>query len=151
MSLPATAYNKLNFSLPRFEPSEKYWETVKAQFAIPGDLIMANSANLCSAPHAINERVQHFITEMNRDVSFQNRAVFAELRKEALARIANYLEVSVEEVGITRNTTEGNNMVINGLELKKGDEVVLWEQNHPSNRESWDNRANREGFQNKTN
>ncbi len=136
----------IKLKLPNFDDSEKYWELVKAQFAIPKDLIMANSANLCSAPHAINERVQHYITAMNRDVSFQNRAVFAELRKEALNRIAKYLGVTNDEVGITRNTTEGNNMIINGLVLKKGDEVVLWDQNHPSNKESWENQAERDGF-----
>lgn len=132
--------------LPAFDDSEKYWELIKAQFAIPNNLIMANSANLCSAPHVINEKVQHYITEMNKNVSFQNRAIFADLRKEALSRIANYLGVSKEEVGITRNTTEGNNIIINGLGLKKGDEVIVWDQNHPSNKESWENQAVRDGF-----
>jgi len=146
-ALPAMAGpQKSVFKLPPFAPNESYWKMVKAQFAIPSNLIMANSANLCSAPYVVNERVQKFIGEMNRDVSFQNRAIFAELRKTALNKLANYLGVTPSEVGITRNTTEGNNIILNGLSLKEGDEVVIWGQNHQSNRESWENRAKRDGF-----
>ncbi|MEQ9424675.1 MAG: aminotransferase class V-fold PLP-dependent enzyme [Cyclobacteriaceae bacterium] len=132
--------------LPAFDNTEDYWEMIKAQFAIPDNLIMANSANLCSAPFMVNERVESFIREMDRNVSFQNRAVFDELRPVALDMLSNYLNVSRDEVGITRNTTEGNCIIINGLELKKGDEIVLWDQNHQSNRESWENAAVRYGF-----
>ena len=129
-----------------FTPDETFWESIQGQFAIPKQLVMANSANLCSPPYAVIERVNQFNLKMSRDVSFQSRAVFPELREEALNRISNYLGVGADEVGITRNTTEANNIIINGLDLSEEDEVIVWDQNHPSNRESWENRARREGF-----
>jgi len=134
--------------LPQLEtpPDEKYWEMVKKQFAVPDDLLMVNSANLCPTPFVVNERVRQFTMELQRNVSFQNRAQFIEIRKKAILDLAAYLGISDKEVGITRNTTEGNNIVVNGLDLKSGDEVILWNQNHPSNRESWENRSRRIGF-----
>ena len=36
--------------------------------------------------------------------------------------------------------------MVNGLDLGPGDEVVLWDQNHPTNNVSWDVRARRWGF-----
>ena len=51
-----------------------------------------------------------------------------------------------EEIIITRNTSESNNMVSNGLDLKAGDEVLLHEDNHPSNLTAWREKAKRFGF-----
>jgi isopenicillin-N epimerase len=47
---------------------------------------------------------------------------------------------------ITRNTTEANNAVSSGLDLKAGDEVVVWADNHPSNLNAWRLKAARFGF-----
>jgi isopenicillin-N epimerase len=47
---------------------------------------------------------------------------------------------------ITRNTTEGNNMVSSGLTLGPGDEVVVSTDNHPTNLTAWQRKAARFGF-----
>ncbi|HSM06272.1 MAG TPA: aminotransferase class V-fold PLP-dependent enzyme, partial [Longimicrobiales bacterium] len=44
-----------------------------------------------------------------------------------------------------RNTSEANNTINAGIPLGPGDEVVLWEQNHPTNNVAWDVRAARFG------
>ena len=46
-----------------------------------------------------------------------------------------------------RNTSEANNMINNGLDLQAGDEVLIWDQNHPTNNVAWDVRAARFGIQ----
>src|SRR5262249_26421495 len=46
----------------------------------------------------------------------------------------------------TRNTSEGTNLVVRGIELKPGDEIIVTDHNHPSNNESWNQRARREGL-----
>ena len=45
-----------------------------------------------------------------------------------------------------RNTSEANNIVISGLELSSGDEVVIWDQNHTTLNTAWDVRAEMYGF-----
>ena len=125
---------------------EKYWEMVKQQFTVPPHLVMVNAANLCPSPYFINEQVMVDTKNLATNVSFQNRAKFNEKRKETLALLAQFLGVGSEEIGITRNTTESNNMVVNGLDFKPGDEVIIWEQNHPTNGIAWKQRAQRYGF-----
>jgi isopenicillin-N epimerase len=56
------------------------------------------------------------------------------------------LRVAPDEVAVTRNTSEGSNIVVKGVELKAGDEVILTSHNHPSNLDSWKMRARRDGF-----
>ncbi|MGF1558205.1 MAG: aminotransferase class V-fold PLP-dependent enzyme [Flavobacteriaceae bacterium] len=125
---------------------EPYWEMVKRQFIVPKGMVMINSANLCPCPHFVTEKVTQYTQRLAHDVSFQNREVFGEYRNRALEKLADYLEVSIEEIGITRNTSESNNIIVNGLDLKPKDEVIVWEQNHPTNLIAWHQRAKRQGF-----
>ncbi len=131
---------------PGVGPDEKYWEMVKRQFLVADEMLMVNSANLCPSPHFIYEKVEQYSRNLARDVSFQNRAIFAEVRSGALKMLADYLGVSAAQVAITRNTSESNNIIVNGIDFKATDEVLLWEQNHPTNLIAWQNRARREGF-----
>jgi len=129
---------------------EKYWEMVKQQFAIAPNLIMVNAANLCPSPYIVTEQVLHFSRNLETDVSFQNRDKFKGIRQQALTHLSSYLGVGEDEVGITRNTSESNNIIVNGLDFRKNDEIILWDQNHPTNGMAWAQRARREGFKIKT-
>ena len=54
--------------------------------------------------------------------------------KENLRKtLAAFLRVTPEEIVITRNTSEANNMVSSGIDLRPGDEVIVFHDNHPSN------------------
>lgn len=145
LTLPGLVHGKDRKPLPA--PGnvldESYWEMVKKQFTVPDNLVMLNAANLCPSPYFINERVYSLTRELESNVSFQFRENFTTQRAKALANLARFIGVSTEELGITRNTSEANITVVNGLDFKPGDEIVIWEQNHPSNGMAWEQRARR--------
>ena len=60
--------------------------------------------------------------------------------------MAAQLGVVPDEIALVRNTSEANNAINNGVPLAAGDEVVLWDQNHPTNNVAWDVRAARFGI-----
>lgn len=68
------------------------------------------------------------------------------LHERLREKIAARLRVSADEIAITRNTSEGTNTIVEGVDLKPGDEVLIYDHNHPSNNASWKVRAKREGF-----
>ncbi len=125
---------------------ERYWKLVKDQFSLRPNLILMNAANLCPSPYPVIEAVRSLTADVDTDASFHNRAKFAELKEACRAKLAAYLSADSNEIAITRNTSEGNNTVVNGLTLGPGDEVVIWDQNHPTNNVAWDVRAERYGF-----
>lgn len=131
---------------PGSAADEAYWERVRDQFPLAPGLVLMNAANLCPSPYPVQDAVFRHTRDVDRDASFQNRAKFSELKEEAREALAGYVGASPEEIAITRNTSEGNNTVVNGLDLGPGDEVILWDQNHPTNNISWDVRARRTGF-----
>ncbi len=124
---------------------EDYWNMVRRQFPFPEERVPMNAANLCPAPRAVADREAELARDIDRDCSFANRAKFAGLLEASRRAVAGLLGVSADEVALVRNTSEANNTVNNGLALKPGDEVVLWDQNHPSNNVAWDVRAARSG------
>lgn len=147
IALPSSGFTKASAVLAPAPglPDEAYWESVKNQFAVPDNLVMMNAANLCPSPHAINQQVTAFQQALARDVSFQYRSVFPRLRAESISLLADFTGAAASEIGITRNTSESNCLLVNGLDFKAGDEIILWDQNHPSNKESWINKAKRTG------
>ena len=124
---------------------EAYWELVRDQFPVREGLVMMNAANLCPSPYPVIDAVATITRDIDADASFQNRAKLGVLRGEARAALAAHVGADASEIAITRNTSEGNNTVVNGLTLQPGDEVVLWDQNHPTNNVAWDVKAERTG------
>lgn len=125
---------------------ENYWAVVKRQFPLDGNLIYMNAANVCPASRPVLDRHAEFLGDFHRNPSFQNRAKYEPLREGLRAKIAAMLRVSADEIAITRNTSEGSNTIVKGLDLKPGDEVLITDHNHPSNNDAWKVRAAREGF-----
>ncbi len=131
---------------PTSVADEQYWENLKKQFSVPADYVMMNAANLCPGPIIVQEKVLELTNALNKDVSFQYRALFSATRKKSVSLLAKFVGADESELGITRNTSESNCMIVHGLDLKPGDEVIIWEQNHPSNNEVWLSQAKRVGF-----
>jgi selenocysteine lyase/cysteine desulfurase len=132
--------------LPATPAGEEYWELVRAQFTLRPGLIYLNAANLCPSPFPVSDAVTSYTRDVDSDPSFQNRAKFSAMHERTLEALAAFVGAGADEIVITRNTSESNNTVLNGLTLGRGDEVVIWDQNHPTNNIAWDVRAERYGF-----
>src|SRR5262245_3558299 len=129
------------------DPGEPFWREVRSRFLLPRDLNFLNAANLCPASLPS-------IEALDRNMRLYEASPSPEVRSELMAKgretsrglLAEALRVTPEEIVITRNTTESNNTVSSGLDLKSGDEVVVWSDNHPSNLNAWRLKAARFGF-----
>jgi selenocysteine lyase/cysteine desulfurase len=127
-------------------PDEKFWGAVRDQFVMPPNLTMLNAANLCPSSGPVLETLYNVTKDMDQDPSSDNRAKLGDGRENTRKLLAEFLRVTPEEIVITRNTSESNNLVSTGIDLKPGDEVLLTADNHPSNHTAWQEKAKRYGF-----
>jgi isopenicillin-N epimerase len=125
---------------------DAFWNAVREQFVMPPGLAVMNAANLCPSSRAVLESMYGATRDIDQDPSPNNRAKLGPAKEQTRARLAAFLRVKPEEVIITRNTSESNNLVSNGLDLKAGDEVVIFHDNHPSNNVAWKEKAKRFGY-----
>ena len=125
---------------------EAFWTSVRAQFVMPLDLGVLNAANLCPASRHVLDALTRETLSVDQDPSPQNRARLYPEKEKTRAAVAEFLRVTPEEIVLTRNTSEANNLVSSGLDLKRGDEVIIHADNHPSNHQAWSEKAKRFGY-----
>jgi selenocysteine lyase/cysteine desulfurase len=129
---------------------ESYWLLVKRQFPLEENLIYLNAANVCPASRPVLDRHLEYLRDFHANPSFQNRDKYVPMRESLRSKAAAMLRVSADEIAVTRNTSEGSNIIVKGVDLKPGDEVIVTAHNHPSSNDSWKVRARRDGFVVKT-
>lgn len=128
------------------EPDEKFWKEVRGRFLLPADLTFLNAANLCPTSVPVIEALERNTRYLDANPSSASRSRLSEGREESRRHIAAALRVTPEEIVITRNTSEANNLVSSGLSLAPADEVIVFADNHPSNLVAWREKAKRFGF-----
>ena len=131
----------------RLAPDEKYWQDVRARYLLPRDVIFLNAANLCPSPLPVVESLYQSTKGYEANPSPAVRSgLMRDGRETARGLLADMLGVTKEEIVITRNTSEGNNFVSNGIALGPDDEVIVYADNHPTNLTAWREKAKRFGF-----
>lgn len=126
--------------------NEDFWRFVAQQFPLDNGLIYMNAANVAPCALPVLDRYQKLLQDFQGDPSFQNREKYAPARERLRGKLALLLGAKADEIALTRNTSEASNIIVQGLDLKDGDEVVVTDHNHPSNLDSWKVRAKRHGF-----
>ena len=127
-------------------PDEKFWLSVREQFLMPPELGVLNAANLCPSPAPVLEAMYRSTKDIDGDPSFDNRQKMSAGKENTRRLVASFLRVTPEEIVLTRNTSESNNIVSSGLDLAAGDSVIVFADNHPSNIEAWKQKAGRFGY-----
>ena len=114
-------------------------------FGFADDSVPMNAANLCPMPVAVSSAQARYSAQLERSLSTASRKSIEVLKEDARTRIAKLLGTSSDEIAIVRNTSEANGVIVQGLPIGEGDEVLVWDQNHPSNMLAWDVQAARAG------
>ena len=124
---------------------EAFWQSVRAQY-ITGKLINLNNGGVNPQPQPVRDAYMHNYLLCNDTPSYSMWRELDKQREPLRKRLAELLGVSELEVAFNRNTTEGLNSIIFGLDLKVGDEVVLSNFDYPNIENAWKQRAKRDGI-----
>lgn len=118
---------------------------VRPLVALQKDLVYLNAANIAPCGKAALAEYLKQLNDFQQNPAFQNREVYKTLSESVRARLARLLGAAPDEIALTRNSSESNNLVAQGLRLQPGDEILITAHNHPSNTQSWQLRARQSG------
>jgi isopenicillin-N epimerase len=125
---------------------ESYWGEIQRAFDADRTLINLNNGGVSPTP-------THVLEAMIRDIRFSNEVPVEHMwgvlepRIESVRReLAKEFGCDIEEMAITRNASEANETMILGLDLKRGDEVIVTTQNYGRMLTTWDQRVRRDGI-----
>lgn len=122
---------------------ERFWAFLRDQFPLTRDRAYFNTGGLGASPFAVIDAVKSKIDELEH-VSETGHT--EELWKSVKGSAATLLGCDATELAFMRNTTEGINIVANGLPFKEGDEIILSTHEHVGNALTWMPLARRKGL-----
>lgn len=105
---------------------ERYWKRIaRKYYQVADDHINLENGYYGIQPKPVLQAFHRNITIANEQAARFARKDFPGIAAAVKKELAAFLEVSDEEIIITRNATEALNIVIQGYPFKAGDEVLL--------------------------
>ena len=105
---------------------ERYWKAVQRQFPLDPELAYLNTGGLGPSPTPVINALINEMHDLERVSETGHNRVQAVREK-----LSTFLNCDPGELAITRNATEGLNLIARGLKLRDGDEVLVTTHEHP--------------------
>ena len=124
---------------------EFFWEVVRDQFLLDPEWTYLNFGGLGSSPLPVLNSLFEWLRVEERAPSAGHDAKAWAAVKEKVAPLLGPA-CKADDLGLISGATEGVNMIVNGLELKKGDEAITSTHEHVAVNSSLLNRMQRDGI-----
>jgi selenocysteine lyase/cysteine desulfurase len=126
--------------------NEEYWHTIQQAYTVSANIINLNNGGVSPQPLVVQDAVERYNRLSNEGPSYFMWRILDAGRESLRMKLADLAGCDAEEVAINRNATEALGTVIFGLNLKKGDEIVLTKQDYPNMLQAWKQRELRDGL-----
>jgi len=138
--------NALRVDLTAISDDAAYWARVREEFLLRPEIAHLNCGSIGATPRSVVEALTGYIRELEANPYAHTWSGFAEEPLDASrTQAAEFLGASPDEVAITRNTTEGMNLVGTGMQLQPGDEILTTDHEHPGGMFCWLHMAQQQG------
>jgi selenocysteine lyase/cysteine desulfurase len=124
---------------------EQFWQLVRDQFVLDPEWIYLNFGGLGSCPLPVINSLNEWTRSEERAPSAGHDAKLWDSVKDKLARVLGKT-CRKEDLALISTATEGINMIVNGLPLKSGDEVITSTHEHVALNSALLNRMQRDGI-----
>lgn len=111
-------------------PDDDFWDGIRKLYILKNDYINLENGWYNVLPQNIMESHLKYIQELNLHGSYYMRTRMQNDRIAIRSQLATYLNISEDEIIITRNTTESMNTIISGIDWKSGDEAIMAEHDY---------------------
>ncbi len=98
------------------------------QFSLDPQVVYLMAGQKGSMPNSVRKRYQEGLDQIARDPF----PVHLEKHDTLRARIADGYGASVDEIAISRNTTDALSQILMGIEWQRGDEILVSPMEHPA-------------------
>lgn len=133
-------------SADKMATEEEFWYYIQQAFTVSPGIINLNNGGVSPAPKTVQDAMKRYYDLSNEAPSYYMWRILDQGREPLRANLAKLAGCSSEEIAMNRNSSEGLETVIFGLQLKAGDEVVLSKQDYPNVINAYKQREKRDGI-----
>lgn len=135
-----------NIQPEQLASDEEFWYYIQQAFTVSPAIINLNNGGVSPAPKTVQEAMKRYYDYSNEAPSYYMWRILDQGRETLRGNLAKMAGCSADEIAINRNSSEGLETIIFGLQLKAGDEVVVAKQDYPNVINAWKQREIREGI-----
>tara|TARA_B000000437_G_scaffold55580_1_gene39774 strand:+ start:57 stop:554 length:498 start_codon:yes stop_codon:yes gene_type:complete len=125
-------FKKDSYYLKERNKDENYWKKVADMYHQNVKFINLESGYFSPSPESVKDYWVNFVNEINESPSYYMRTRQTEMREKVREKLASYAGIQTDELVLTRNTTESMNIIIQGIKLDKGDEILRTNLEYPN-------------------
>ena len=123
---------------------EGYWRDIQQAFTLDRTIINLNNGYTCPSPRVVHEALKRYLDSSNQaPIQFMWNTLEPNI-EQVRRKLAVEVGCDMEELAITRNASEGLQIVQLGIDLQPGDHVVTTNQDYGRMLDTWDQRVRRD-------
>lgn len=146
INLESALRNAEGISAADLATEEDFWYYIQQSFTASPGIINLNNGGVSPAPKTVQDAVKRYYDYCNEAPSYYMWRILDQGREPLRKNLAKLAGCDAEEIAINRNSSEGLETVIFGLQLKFGDEVVAAKQDYPNMINAYKQREKRDGI-----
>lgn len=124
---------------------EDLWARMAQAYTVSPTILNLNNGGVSPQPKVVQDAVDRYYHLSNEAPSYYMWQILDKGREALRRKLALLAGVSNEEIAINRNTTEALGTFTWGIDMQKGDEIVMTKQDYPNMINAWKQREMREG------
>jgi selenocysteine lyase/cysteine desulfurase len=124
---------------------EDLWARMAQSYTVSSNILNLNNGGVSPQPKVVQDAVDRYYHLSNEAPSYYMWQILDKGREPLRRKLAELAGVSEDELAINRNTTEALGTFTWGIDMKRGDEIVMTRQDYPNMIHAWKQREMREG------
>ncbi len=125
---------------------EDYWTTIQQAFSVTRGIINLNNGGVSPSPRIVTEAFVRYSWQQEDATAYTMWQILEPQSETIRTGLAEVFGCSPEEIAITRNASESLEILLMGLDLKSGDEILTTTQDYPRMLTTLKQRELREGL-----
>ncbi len=125
---------------------EAFWREVQAAFTVDRSLVNLNNGGVSPSPAYVQEAMAVHQAYSNKAPVYTMWQILEPQREGVRQRLARTFGCDAEEIALTRNASEGLQILQNGFDFQRGDEVLTSTHDYPRMLNTFRQRERREGL-----
>ena len=125
---------------------EDYWATIQQAFSVTRGIVNLNNGGVSPSPRIVTEAFVRYTWQQEDATAYTMWQILEPQSETIRTGLAEIFGCDREEIAITRNASESLEILLMGLDLKSGDEIITTTQDYPRMITTLKQRELREGL-----
>jgi selenocysteine lyase/cysteine desulfurase len=120
----------VDFSNFKTLTDDDLFSQIRSELVIPANRVYLNTGTLGPTPKFIIDKVTELTNRLEANPAGENFGPMGQEMEVTRSKAAKFINADLEEIILTRNTTEGISIVCSAIDWKAGDEILTTNHEH---------------------